>query len=143
MFKKNEYGAYTNGHKLIAVIVSILIIVPAFGLDSVDNLVVWLVKLNSVCMPLRYLWVFAAYIALKKAGDKFKPEYRFVKNKTLGMILGGWCFLITAASCILGIYSDDPFKMVLNILTPLVLLGLGLIMPYLAKREKAKMVSGN
>jgi amino acid transporter len=143
MFKKNEYGAYTNGHKLIAVIVSILIIVPAFGIDSVDNLVVWLVKLNSVCMPLRYLWVFAAYIALKKAGDKFKPEYRFVKNKTLGMILGGWCFLITAASCILGIYSDDPFKMVLNILTPLVLLGLGLIMPYLAKREKAKMVSGN
>ena len=35
----------------------------------------WLVKLNAVCMPLRYLWVFVAYIALKKAGEKFNAEY--------------------------------------------------------------------
>ncbi len=138
MFKKNQYGTYVNGHKLIAVIVSILIIVPAFGIKNVDALVKWLVKLNSVCMPLRYLWVFVAYIALKKAGEKFPAEYHFVKSRTLGVILGGWCFFVTAASCILGIYSEDPFRLVMNIVTPLVLLGLGLIMPYLAKRERER-----
>lgn len=138
LFKKNQYGAYTNGLKLVAVIVSVIIIVPALGISNVDVLVKWIIKLNSVCMPLRYLWVFAAYIALKKAGDKFPAEYQFVKSKTLGIILGGWCFTLTAYSCFTGIYSTDKFQLALNIITPLVLLGLGFIMPVLAKRDKAK-----
>lgn len=136
MFKQNKHGAYTNGHKLVAVIVSILIIIPAFGIKNVDVLVKWLVKLNSVCMPLRYLWVFVAYIALKKAGEKFAPEYKFVKNKTVGIIFGAWCFIFTAIACIGGIYSEDLFQLTLNILTPFVLLGLGAIMPILAKKSK-------
>ena len=136
LFKQNENGAYINGHKLVAVIASILIVVPAFGIESVDALVKWLVKLNSVCMPLRYLWVFVAYIMLKKAGDKYKPEYKFVKNKTLGMVIGAWCFLLTAIACIGGIYSEDTFQLVLNIVTPIVLVSLGFIMPKLAKKNK-------
>ncbi|WP_346917221.1 amino acid permease [Clostridium sp.] len=134
LFVKNKYGAYTNGHKLILVIVSILIILPAFGIGSVDELVKWLVKLNAICMPLRYLWVFVAYIALKKAGEKFNPEYKFVKNKTLGIIIGAWCFAFTAFACIGGIYSEDPFQLILNIATPFVLISLGLILPYIAKK---------
>lgn len=137
-FKQNEHGAYVNGHKLVAVIVTILIVVPAIGIDSVDALVKWLVKLNSVCMPMRYLWVFVAYVALKKAGEKFPAEYRFVKNKTVGMIFGIWCFAFTAFACILGIYSEDTFQLVLNIVTPFVLIGLGLIFPQIAKRQKNK-----
>ncbi|NOW05807.1 APC family permease [Clostridium beijerinckii] len=135
MFVKNKYGTYKNGHKLILIIVSILIVVPAFGIGNVDELVKWLVKLNAVCMPLRYLWVFAAYIALKKAGEKFKPEYRFVKNRTVGIIIGAWCFAFTAFACISGMYTTDKFQLVLNIITPFVLLGLGFIMPYFARKN--------
>ena len=135
MFVKNEHGAYINGHKLIFIIVSILIVVPAFGIGSVDDLVKWLVKLNAVCMPLRYLWVFVAYIALKKVGEKFGREYFFVKNKTIGIIFGVWCFAFTAFACIGGMYSEDTFQFILNIVTPLVLVGLGLIMPKLAKKN--------
>lgn len=137
LLEKNENGVYKNGYKLVGIIVCILIIVPAFGIKDVDVLVRWLVKLNSVCMPLRYLWVFAAYIALKKAGEKFHAEYRFVKSKTVGIIVGAWCFVFTAIACIGGIYSEDMFQLVLNILTPFVLVGLGFILPMLAKREKA------
>ncbi len=136
MFKQNEHGAYTNGHKLVAIIVSILIVVPAFGIDNVDVLVKWLVKLNSVCMPLRYLWVFVAYIALKRCGEKFNPAYRFVNNKVLGMVFGGWCFFFTAFACLGGIYSEDTFQLILNIVTPIVLVSLGFIMPQLAKKNK-------
>ena len=136
LFKKNKYGAYINGHKLIFVIVSILIIVPAFGIGSVDDIVKWLVKLNAVCMPLRYLWVFVAYIALKKAGDKFEREYFFVKNNVLGMIIGVWCFAFTAFACIGGMYSEDTFKLILNIVTTFILIGLGLIMPKIAQKNK-------
>ncbi|MCI9260193.1 MULTISPECIES: amino acid permease [Romboutsia] len=138
MFKQNEHGSYVNGNKLIGIIVSILIIIPAFGIGSVDALVKWLVKLNAVCMPLRYLWVFVAYIALKKAGDKFNAEYKFTKSKTMGILIGLWCFVFTAFACIGGMYSEDTFQLTLNIVTPFVLVGLGLIMPKLAQRERNK-----
>ena len=137
MFKQNEHGAYINGNKLIGVIVSILIIIPAFGIGSVDALVKWLVKLNAVCMPLRYLWVFVSYIALKKAGEKFNAEYKFTKSKAFGILMGMWCFAFTAFACIGGMYSEDKFQLTLNIVTPFVLVGLGLIMPKLAERERA------
>ncbi len=136
LLKKNEKGAYVNGQKLIGVIVAILIVVPAFGIKNVDVLVRWLVKVNSVCMPLRYLWVFVAYIALKRGGEKFPAVYRFVKNKWVGIVFGAWCFLFTAFACLTGIYSEDAFQLVLNIVTPFVLVGLGFIMPMIAKRER-------
>ena len=134
LFKQNKYGAYVNGHKLIAVIVGILIVVPAFGIRNVDALVKWLVKLNSVCMPLRYLWVFVAYIALKKSADKFSSAYYFTKNKVVGIIFGVGCFTFTAFACIGGIYSEDTFQLVMNIATPVVFVLLGLILPAVAKR---------
>ena len=96
-----------------------------------------LTKLNSVCMPLRYLWVFVAYIALRKAGDKFPREYYFVKNNAVALGFGVWCFALTAICCLMGMHSDDPFTMALNIITPVVLSVLGIIMPILAKNEKA------
>lgn len=89
-------------------------------------------------MPLRYLWVFVAYLALRKAYDKIPAEYRFVKNQGVAKFFGGWCFLITAASCILGMYSDDLFTFALNVITPVILTALGLIMPQIAKREQKK-----
>lgn len=136
LFKQNKYGAYINGHKLIALIAGILIIVPAFGIDDVDMLVKWLVKLNAVCMPLRYLWVFVAYIALKKAGEKFPSAYRFTKHKWIGIVVGAWCFIFTAFACIGGIYSEDPFQLCMNIATPVIFLLLGFILPYIVKHRK-------
>lgn len=141
LFVRNKNGAYVNGHKLIFIIVSILIIVPAMGIGSVDELVRWLVKLNAVCMPLRYLWVFVAYIALKRTGDKFEREYYFVKNKTLGIIIGVWCFAFTTFACVGGMYSEDKFQLILNIATPFILILLGFILPQFAKKNKAVVTS--
>ena len=89
-------------------------------------------------MPLRYLWVFVGYLALRKAYDTIPAEYRFVKNQGIAKFFGVCCFLLTAACCILGMYSTDMFTMALNIITPIVLTALGMIMPYLAKRERER-----
>ena len=134
LLKQNDVGAYTNGIVMVAVLSGSIILAQSF-VPGAAAVLKQLTKLNSVCMPLRYLWVFAAYIALRKAGDKFHPEYRFVKNNTLALAFGAWCFLITAVSCILGMHSKDMFTMALNVITPLVLSVLGIIMPLLAKRE--------
>ena len=134
LLKQNDVGAYTNGIIMVAVLSGSIILVQSF-VPGAAAVLKQLTKLNSVCMPLRYLWVFVAYIALRKAGDKFHAEYRFVKNNTLALAFGAWCFLITAVSCILGMHSKDMFTMALNVITPLVLSVLGIIMPILAKSE--------
>ncbi len=137
LLKKNRYGSYQNGYLLIGVLVSILILLPAFGIGSVNELVRYLIRLNAICMPLRYLWVFAAYIGMRKAKEPYHPAYRFVKNRHLGMAIGIWCFGLTAFSCGSGIFNAETgFQLMMNILTPFLLLGLGVILPFLAGGRK-------
>lgn len=135
--KKNKYGVYSNGILLVAILSGAIILIQSV-VPGAAAVLQQLTKLNSVCMPLRYLWVFVAYLALRKAYDKIPAEYRFVKNQGVAKFFGGWCFLITAASCILGMYFDDLFTFALNVITPVILTALGLIMPQIAKREQKK-----
>ena len=137
LLKKNKYGAYVNGIKMVVILSGAIILIQSL-VPGAAAVLQQLTKLNSVCMPLRYLWVFVAYIALRKHIDKHPAEYRFVKNQAVAKFFGWWCFGVTALCCILGMYSDDPFTMLLNIITPIALTALGLIMPYLAKREKER-----
>lgn len=136
---KNKYGAYSHGILVVTIVVSILIILPIFGGSGMDGVIRMIIDLNAICMPLRYLWVFLAYVMIKRKADQFPAEYRFVKNNTLGQILGWWCFALTAYACLSHIFSaDTTFKLVLNIATPFILVGLGLILPAIAKKTNVK-----
>lgn len=138
LLKQNKYGAYTNGILLIGVLAGSIILIQMLGTGAAD-IITWLTKLNSVCMPMRYLWVFFAYIMLRTAGNKFHSDYVFVKNKTFAIVAGAWCFFVTAFCCILGVYVEgDVVRTILNIAMPFVLLALGLIMPEIRKAEDRK-----
>ncbi len=62
------------------------------------------------------------------------------------MLIGTWCFVFTAFACILGMFPTDVkafsgewiFRVGMNIGTPLVLIGLGLILPKIAKRTNGQ-----
>ena len=136
LLKKNDCGAYVNGIKMVAILSGSIILIQSF-VPGAAAVLTQLTKLNSVCMPMRYLWVFAAYIALRVAGKKFNPEYRFIKNDKMAIAAGAWCFFITAACCLLGVYDANTFTMCLNIATPIVLVILGIILPMIRKREDA------
>jgi len=146
--KRTEKGVLINGYLLTGVLVSLIIILPIFGIQEIDGLVKWMTNLNSIVMPMRYLWVFLAYMMLNRAWKTYKnAEYKFVKNPKLGFIIGTWCFLFTAFACILGMvpkinYAENPtawqFSLLTNILTPIILIGLGVILPVLAKKEQKK-----
>lgn len=135
LLKKNDAGAYVNGIKMVAILSGSIILIQSV-VPGAAAVLKQLTKLNSVCMPMRYLWVFFAYLALRKSEDRFPREYRFVKSHGVAMFFGAWCFLVTAASCILGMYDKDPFTFALNVITPLVLTALGVILPIIAKRQK-------
>ena len=52
---------------------------------------------------------------------------------------GGWCFFVTACCCLCGTDVEGDLKATLmNIVTPFVLTALGLILPEIKKRERAK-----
>ena len=141
LLKQNQNGSYVNGIKMVALL-SGYVILAQMTVPGAAAVLTQLNKLNSVCMPFRYIWVFFAYIMLKKAGDTFSQEYHFVKGKTLGIIIGGWCFFVTLFCCITGVYSTDMRTMILNICTPVVLIVLGMILPIIRqaqdKKEKLK-----
>jgi hypothetical protein len=143
LLKKNKRGIAINGYKMTAILVSILIIVPALGINGMNDLYNWLLNLNSIVMPMRYLWVFLAYMMLTRQLDKYKSDYMFVKNRYIGFGFGLWAFVLTAFACILGMVpkmnmAQDPsswwFQLALNIITPIALIVLGLILPAIAKR---------
>ena len=137
LLKLNKHGAYINGIWMVVVLSGGLIAIQAL-VPNAQAVMAQLVKLNSTTMPLRYLWVFAAYVALRKQQQKFNTTYQMTKHQGLAYIAGIWCFVVTAACCILGIYSPDPFTLFLNILTPIVLIALGLILPGIKKHQEAK-----
>lgn len=136
LLKQNDKGAFINGIIMIDILAG-AIILAQMTVPGAPAVISQLNKLNSVCMPMRYVWVFIAYIALRKATDKFPREYKFVKGNGLALFFGFLCLIITAACCILGVYSTDTFTLVLNICTPLVYVALGLIMPVIRARQDA------
>ena len=135
--KRNKYGIHSNGILMVMVLAGAIILVQSF-VPGAAAVLRQLTKLNSVCMPMRYMWVFVAYLALRKAINTIPAEYRFVKNQGVARFFGAWCFIVTAACCIMGMYDKDPFTFALNIITPVVLTLLGIILPQIAKREQAR-----
>lgn len=136
LLKQNKYGAYINGIWMVVILSGSIILIQAL-VPSADTVLRQLTQLNSVTMPMRYLWVFAAYIALRKSKDKFKSDYKFVKNQGIALGFGWWCFFVTAFCCVLGMYKQgDWFTTALNVITPIVLIALGMILPVIKNREK-------
>ena len=68
-------------------LIHILIAAQAL-LPDAQAVMAQLVKLNSTTMPMRYLWVFAAYIALRKQQKKFDTSYQMTKNQGLAYTAG-------------------------------------------------------
>ncbi len=135
--KKNQYGVYSNGIFMVVILSGAIILVQSF-VPGAASVLRQLTKLNSVCMPMRYMWVFVAYLALRKAINRIPAEYRFVKNQAIANFFGCWCFGVTAVCCVMGMYDKNLFTFALNVVTPIVLTVLGVILPQIAKREQAK-----
>ena len=138
LLKQNKYGAYVNGILMVVGLSGSIILLQSF-VPGAAAVLTQLNKLNSVCMPLRYLWVFVAYIALRKASAKFNPEYKFVKNQGVALGFGFFCFALTLVCCILGMYvANDIFSTLLNVVTPIILVALGLILAMIKKAQDKK-----
>src|SRR5699024_4001688 len=102
LLKLNKPGAYIKGIWMVVVLSDVLIAIEAV-VPKALAVIAQLVKLNSTTMPLRYLWVFAAYVALRKQQQEFNTTYQMTKHQGVAYTAGIWCFVVTAACSILGI----------------------------------------
>lgn len=84
LLKKNDRGVYINGIIMMAVLCSTIILSQVF-VPGATTVMRQLTKLNSIMMPMRFLWVFVAYFMLKRSTKKFHAGFKFTKNKKVGM----------------------------------------------------------
>ena len=82
LLKKNKYGAFSNGIWLVVILSGAIILIQTV-MPGAASVLQQLTRLNSVCMPLRYLWVFVAYIALRRAIKRIPAESRVVKSQKI------------------------------------------------------------
>lgn len=138
MFEQNNNGSYKNMNILVFLITAAIIVLPALNIKSISDCVNLLNSSVNVCMPLRYVWVFVAYIALKNRGNRFTSEFKFTRNNILGIMIGILCFAITITACFSGMIDTSLNKTILNAVTPVILVGIGMIFPFIARRENKK-----
>ena len=62
-----------------------------------------------------------------------------MKNNGVALGFGAWCFILTAACCLLGMYKQgDLYTTMLNVITPVVLVALGTDFTGDLRREEGK-----
>jgi amino acid permease len=150
LLKKNRQGRPIHSYMLTAGICLFLILL-AGTLPDINMIFNWLLNLNGIVSPYKTAWVFVAFLALRAQQDKFTSGYTFIKNKTGAMIVGGWCFLFTFVCATMGFIPQDTkfgtaafsHQMWLNIISVIVLFGLGFVMPALARHQNKKAALKN
>ncbi|OAQ00260.1 APC family permease [Ligilactobacillus aviarius] len=138
LMKRNAHGAPIGGYFLTVILSAILVIIPTLKIKNASNFYNWLLNLNSVVIPFKFLFIFLAFIFL----IKHLSIHRWKKFSQL--FLGIWIFSITLIVSILGMLpknietfsSNWWFQFALNLATPIILGGLGIILPVIKKRIK-------
>ena len=104
----------------------------------------WLLNLNGIISPGVTCWIFFAFIKIRLNSQKYQSEYVFIKNDRFAVAVGVWCFAVTIIATLFGVLPQDAafgsslfwHELIINIVGIVVLIGLGFVMPYLAKRER-------
>ena len=136
LMKKNKHNISINGYILTGILTSILIIIPTIKIKNATNFYYWLLNLNSVVIPFKFLFIFLAFIFLIK-----HQKISFTK-KFPQIMLGTWIFIITLIISILGMIPKNNipyhssqwwFQLSINISTPIIFAILGIILPIIKK----------
>ena len=104
----------------------------------------WLLNLNGIISPGVTCWIFFSFMQIRKNSKKFPSNYVFLKNDKVGYLAGLFLLIVTAVATILGIAPQDVkqfsgywwYELIINIIAIVVLIGLGVILPSIRRREE-------
>ncbi|MEG2643705.1 MAG: amino acid permease, partial [Enterococcus sp.] len=144
--KLNADGLPINGYILTTALSAFMLLLGVF-LPEMNDIFNWLLNLNGIISPGVTCWIFYAFIKIRLDSRKFQSDYVFIKNDRMAVFVGGWCLVVTIIATLFGVLPQDaPYgsslfwhELIINIVGIVVLIGLGFIMPMLAKREREKI----
>lgn len=104
----------------------------------------WLLNLNGIISPGVTCWIFYSFMRIRKNSKKFPSDYVFIKNDKLAYAAGLFLLVVTAAATIMGIAPQDVkqygsiwwYELIINVISIIVLIGLGAILPGIRRREE-------
>ncbi|CAM2905287.1 APC family permease [Dellaglioa algida] len=145
LLKVNKDGLPINGYILTCTLSAFILFLGVF-LPDMNTIFNWLLNLNGIISPGVTCWIFFAFMQIRKNSDKYPSEYVFIKNDKLAYAVGLWCLVVTVLATIFGIIPQDVamgsslfyYQLAINIISIVVLIGLGFIMPMIAERERKR-----
>lgn len=141
--KMNSDGLPINGYWLTTILCGIIMALAGM-LPQINDIFNWLLNLNGIVSPASTLFLFWAYIQVRKQSDKFKGgAYVYLKNRTMGLVAGWWMFGITLFFAVLGFFPVDAefgtekwtMEIIMNLGVTAGMIILGFLMPWIAKRQ--------
>lgn len=141
--KTNAQGLPVNGYALTVFLSGFIMVLGVF-LPEMNDVFNWLLNLNGIISPAVTCWIFYSFMRIRgKDAAKYKSEYVFIKNDKLAWLAGLILLVVTAVATVLGIAPQDVkqfsstwwYELVINIVSIVVLVGLGVILPNIRRRE--------
>jgi hypothetical protein len=112
-------------------------------LPKINDIFNWLLNLNGIVSPLSTCFLFWSYTMVRLHQDRFPtPAYTYLKNRKVGLFVGIWMLGITFLLGTLGFFPTDAtaetfaLMLVLNIVVPIGMVALGVLMPWIAQRQR-------
>lgn len=143
MTKKNKNGRPVHSYMMTSGL-SLFLLLLTGTLPNINTIYNWLLNINGIISPYKTCWVFFAFICVRWQQNKFKSDYTFINSKKGALLVGGWCLAFTFVCATLGFIPQEAdfgtrafdHQLLLNVITVIVLFGLGFIMPMIRRHEK-------
>lgn len=144
--KLNADGLPINGYILTTALSAFILLLGVF-LPEMNDIFNWLLNLNGIISPGVTCWIFYAFVKVRLDAKNYPSEYVFIKNDRAAVAFGMWCLIVTVIATLFGILPQDApigsslfwHELIINIVGITVLIGLGFVMPALAKREREQL----
>lgn len=140
--KKDKNGLPINGY-ILTVSLSAFIMILGIFLPNMNDIFNWLLNLNGIVSPGVTCWIFYSFMRVRKNSKTFSSKYVYIKNDKLAYTVGLILLVVTAVATIMGITPQDVaqysgtwwYELIINIVSVVVLIGLGAILPGIRRRE--------
>lgn len=140
--KTNRDGRPIHSYTMTAGL-SLFLLLLTGTLPNINTIYNWLLNINGIISPYKTCWVFFAFVMVRYRDKTFHSDYTFIKNRTGALIVGGWCLAFTFVCATLGFIPQEAElgtqafnqQLLMNIVTVILLFGLGWLMPWLRQRE--------
>ncbi|KRL98490.1 amino acid permease [Liquorilactobacillus satsumensis DSM 16230 = JCM 12392] len=141
--RTNHAGLPINGYLLTCLLSGFILFLGVF-LPNMNDIFNWLLNLNGIISPGVTCWIFYAFMRVRKNSAVYPAAYVFIKNDRLAWWIGLWALTVTAVATVFGIAPQDVpafsklwwHELLINLIAIGVLIGLGMLLPLITKREK-------